>query len=592
MNSPKHRLGAALLLVLASGLATSGSADPGRAEAYITKARGSLSHGDGIAAEMTLRQALSAGASRQSVAALMGEAWLDQRDLDKAREWLGPASFAPADTLHGLRMLGQLEVADGNLAAAAHALDRALALNPGNADVWVDVAQVRYRGGEQAQAVAAVDHALALNAESVRALLFRGLIVRDQYGLGQSLPWFEAGLLHQPGNAELLGDYAATLGELGRAKQMLTVTRHMIDIGVDVPRAYYLQAVLAARAGDFKLARGLLNRTQDRLRDLPAAMMLQAMLEMQAGNANSAMETLGTLVERQPQNQTAVLLLARSMYAAGAQRALVDRFGGVAARAGASAYLQTLVGRSLEDLGRRDEAAAYLDRAAAVTPAELVPVAESGDIAALSGRYRGAPRDADAAIAYVRALLTAGNLTEASAVAARLRGDFPGLPAAQALMGDVQYRSGQFGAAAESYGRAAAVRLDDGLLPRLVLALARSGRRDVAAGVTSGYLAAHPGSRSAMRLAADYAASTGDWPRALALLEHLAETGSARDVRLNADLAYARLRSGDAAGAEQAGEAAYRLQPASRIAASAWAMALAARHRQPGLVSALKAKTR
>ncbi|MEO5597755.1 MAG: tetratricopeptide repeat protein [Novosphingobium sp.] len=587
-----RRLGAALLLVLTLGLSISGEANPAQADARIAKARGALAHGDGIAAEMALQQALAAGASRASVAALMGEAWMDQRDLLKAREWLGPAAFAPADTLHGLRMLGQLEVAEGNLPAAAKVLDKALALNPDNADVWVDVAQVRYRGGEQAQAVAAVDHALALNGESVRALLFRGLIVRDQFGLGPSLPWFEAGLLHQPGNAELLGDYAATLGELGRAREMLTVTRHMIQIGVDVPRAFFLQAVLAARAGDFKLSRALMNRTQDRLRDLPAAMLLQAVLDLHAGNANSAMETLDRLMARQPQNEPAGLLLARAMYAAGEQRALVDRFSGLAGKPGASAYLQTLVARALEDLGRRDEAARFLDRAAAVSPADLVPVLETEDIAALSARYRAAPRNADAAIAYVRVLLDSGNLTEAGAVAIRLRNDFPGLAASQALVGDVQYRMGQFGAAAESYGRAAAVRLDDGLMPRLVLALARAGRRDKAAQVTMGYLAAHPGSRVAIRLAADYAASAGDWARARTLLEHLSNTGDACDVRLLSDLAYAQLRSGDAGGAEQTAQGAYRLQPASKIAASAWAMALSARHSQPGLVSALKAKAR
>jgi tetratricopeptide (TPR) repeat protein len=587
--TPK-RLGTALLLAVLAALSTSGGADPAQADARIAKARGALARGDGIAAEMALQQALAAGASRTAVAALMGEAWMDQRDLVKAREWLGPASFAPADTLHGLRMLGQLEVADGDLAAAARALDRAVALNPDNADVWVDIAQVRYRGGEQAQAVAAVDHALALNGESVRALLFRGLIVRDQFGLGPSLPWFEAGLIHQPGNAELLGDYAATLGELGRAREMLTVTRHMIQTGVDAPRAFFLQAVLAARTGNFKLSRALMNRTQNRLRDLPAAMLLHAVLDMHAGNDNSAMETLGRLVARQPQNETAGLLLARAMYAAGEQRALVDRFGALASRPGASAYLQTLVGRALEDLGRRDEAAGFLDRAAAVGAADLVAVIETDDIAALSARYRAAPRNADAAIAYVRALLASGNLSEAAAVATRLRNDFPGLGATQALVGDVQYRMGQFAAAADSYGRAAAVRLDDGLLPRLVLALARSGRRDVAAQVTTRFLAAHPGSRVGIRLAADHAASAGDWSRARMLLEHLRDTGDARDVRLGGDLAYAQLRGGDLSGAEQTAQTAYHLQPANPIAASAWAMALAARHRQPGLVSALKAK--
>src|SRR3546814_13277866 len=54
---------------------------------------------------------------------------------------------------------------------------------------------------------------------------------------------------------------AATLGDLGRMRAMLAVTRRAIAADPAHPRAYYLQAVLAARAGRFDLARVLLPKT-------------------------------------------------------------------------------------------------------------------------------------------------------------------------------------------------------------------------------------------------------------------------------------------------------------------------------------------
>ena len=67
---------AALALVLA-GAAAGQAAAPSGAETLITQARDDLARGDGLAAEVRLKQALDAGAPREAVAARMGEALLD-----------------------------------------------------------------------------------------------------------------------------------------------------------------------------------------------------------------------------------------------------------------------------------------------------------------------------------------------------------------------------------------------------------------------------------------------------------------------------------------------------------------------------------
>lgn len=547
-----RRLGLMLGLGAALALAGPGSADSSGADVQIAKAQAALSRGDGVGAEIAFKAALSAGASREGLAAGMGEALLNQGNLQAAREWLGPAKFAAGSQVRGLRMLARLEIAEGKFPAAASALDRALQSDKNSAEIWADIAQLRYRSGEQIKAIDAIEQALAVDPRNVRALGFRGLIVRDQFGPAAALAWFEAALKQAPDDGVLLGDYAATLGEAGQARKMLTVTRHMIAIGAAEPRALWLQAVLAARAGNSSLARSMLNKLGNRMGDMPAALQLDGALQLQAGNGELAMQSLEKLATMQPQNERAQLLLARAMALAGQNEQLVQRFAPMAQRAGASPYLLTLVGRALEDLGRREEAAPLLDRAVAVMKAGLVPVAGN------SGQLNPPLESA----------------------------------AAQVLNGDSSYTAGQYGEAVDHYSRAAKVRFDDTLLVRLVLAAAQSGRRDIAAATVTAYLAANPQSREAARLAADYAASAGDWKRARSLLEHLRDTGGERDVRLLADLAYAELRSADSAKAEQTAAKAWRLQRSSPVASQVWALALDAKKERSDLSASLVARTK
>ena len=562
---------AALLLGLSCGsFATAASpSDP------MAEARAALARGDGIAAEMALRKAMAAGASRLSVAARMGEAYLDQGDYVRARQWLGPGQFAPDEEAHGFRVLGRLEMAQGNLPAAGRAFDRALQRTPGDSRLWVDIARLRYAGGEQVQAIAATDRAVALDPANVRALEYRGLLVRDSAGLVAALPWFEAGLKLKPDDLALLGEYAATLGELGRARQMLTVTRRMLELDPRSSRAFFLQAALAARAGDVALARGLMARA-GAAAETPAGLLLLGTLELDAGNANHAAELLGQLSRLQPDNRLARLLLARAVDASGDRRALVDGFEAEALRPDASPYLQTLVARALEDLGQRERAAPLLDRAARAGAVPVLP------LAAGSGTDEAT---------RIRQLLAAGQLAEAEGIAVRLRDTAPGSADAQRLYGDVRMARGDLAGAVAAWRIAAGVALSDDLLLRLVDACLKAGRADEAERLVGTVLASSPRDRTALRLAAGLAARRGDWPRSAAALDYLARTGSAGDARVLSDLAFARLNLNELVQAREAAEAAFRLQRASPQSSRALGLVLQRQKQRPAEADALLRKS-
>ena len=565
---------------------------PAAARANFAAAKADLARSDGIAAEVHLRRAMDLGAGAPQVAARMGEAFIDQGEPLKARQWLGQGRFAPDEAVHGWRMLGLLERLEGNLAAAGSAFDKALALAPKEASLWVDIGRLRYAGGEQMQAIQAADRALSFDASNVRALEFRGQLVRDQYGLLAALPWFERAIRIAPEDVAMLGEYAATLGELGQARQMLVITRRMLELEPGNARAYFLQAVMAARAGKAGLARALMNRTKGRLHDVPAAILLDGTLNLMVGNTAQAIELLDRLVRLQPDNARARLLLVAAMAEAGEVRSVIQSFGEAAARDDAPIYLLLHVARAHEQLGDRAAAAPLLDRAARLAASPIHAIAQPEPLGVLAARWRDAPNRAGTAVPYIRKLIDSGALAEAETVAERLRAANPGASDAYSLAGDVQMAKGNADAAAQGYEIAAQVRLDESLLVRLTDAYGRSGRAAAAIPAIEGYLVSHPQSRMAARLAASLAGLQDDWDRARLLLEHLGASGSERDAQLLADLAFARMKTGDNAAAIAAAQAAYALHRGSAVSAQALGTVLAKAGQEPKKAAALLEKAR
>jgi cellulose synthase operon protein C len=575
-----------LFVIVALALAAPLAALPEAAGEPFARARAALQRGDGIAAEAEIARALEAGAKRAEVAAAMGEAQLIQGQLGKAREWLGPGAFAPESAAHGWRMLGLLERREGKLAAAAQAYDRALALTPDDPQLWVDIGRLRYVGGEHLAAIEASERALTVGPDHPRALEFRAELLRDGAGWAEALPLYEGALAQAPDDLTLLGGYAATLGEAGRLREMLGVTRHMLDLDPRGPMPWFLQAVLAARAGDNDLARSMLVRAGS-LEDKPAGLLLSGALELEAGNARVAIGLLERLVFLQPANERARHLLARTLYEAGDYEALFSRFAPLAARDDASPYLLTVLARAYEERGDRLAAAALLDRAAAAAPLPIAGIPQGPVRGDLAAAWSADPGSAATTVAYVRSLLAQGSIAAADSAADRFVALRPGSFDALGLAGDLDLVQGRNDAAIERYLLSAKVRFPDQLLLRLCEAYARAGRAGEGRALTARYLAAYPGSVLAARLAADYAAHAGDWPQARGLLESARLRGANRDARLLPDLAFAQLRSGDAGAAMETAQRAWRLQPQSAIAAQAWALALVETRKEPELARQL-----
>ena len=192
-----------------------------------------------------------------------------------------------------------------------------------------------------------------------RTLTLRGELVRSQYGLAAALPWFDAALKVDPGDAAALLDRAATLGDLGRYREMLDATRQALVADPGNAQAYYLQAVLAARAGKFDLARDLMAHTGGDIDDMPGAMLLEGMLAYQGGADAQAIDKWSDLLDQQPMNLGVRRLLGAAMLRSGDPGGALDTLRPLALRGDADSYTLTLVARAFEALGQRDWAGAF-----------------------------------------------------------------------------------------------------------------------------------------------------------------------------------------------------------------------------------------
>ena len=575
-------LAAAAVLALVPPAVAAPGADP------LAAAGEALDRGDGIAAEFAADRALDAGIARERVAAFAGEAELLQDDLSAARAWLEGGRFDRASAQRGFHALARLEVREGDVAAAARAFNLAFAQGPENARLWVDIGRFRYGNGQHDLALAAAARALEVDPVDPRALEFRGQLLRDAMGVREASAWFAAALEKVPDDLGLLGEYAATLGEAGEYRAMLRVARRMVELDPRHPRAYFLQAVLAARAGRDDLARRLLWRTEGAYDDVPAGQLLAGVLELRTGNPALAVDQFDALARRQPDNARVALLLGRALLAAGDAGEVVARFGPEAARADASPYLLTLVGRAYEQLGRRAEAAPYLDRAAAGVPTEagVLPFDAGGVWRTGSATGQGAD-----AVPLLRAMLARGGRGEAIAFADDLGEHFGGSADIARLRGDVALLVGDPAGALVHYAAAAGIRRDWSLVERMAAAERMRGREAAALDLVSDQVARNPADGRALALLGRMYAERGDSDGAAIVLARASALGGGRgDPLLLADLARAELAAGNADGAREAGQAAYALQRSNGRVADALARAL--QPGEPRLAEVLLAKSR
>jgi tetratricopeptide (TPR) repeat protein len=511
----------------------------------IAAAETDLKLGDGVAAEAELRRARALGIGADVTRHLMAHAFLLQHRPDQA---IAEAAQAPAAYAGYAGRISGLAAMDlGDIPQATAAFNAALWAAPKDSGIWTAIARFRRVTGELAGAIEAADKAVALDPTNAEALELRGELTRGQYGLAAALPWFDRALQIDPKYLPAMVERAATLGDLGRASDMLAAARAILAVDPKNPDAWLLQATLAARAGKYDLARSLYRRTDGALDDQPATLLLAAAVDLQTGNAEQGLQRLQRLLLLQPDNAKARRLLASGQWRLGDAAGIAATLRPLADRADSDLYVLILMGEALTKQGDRARASAYFARADQPRSGAAVlsgPVPDD-QLAALRAAAAASPKDAGAQIQLIRALLSRGIGDDALGRARALEANNPGAPDAHILVGDALGFQGDWRAAAEAYRRAADIAFTEPTALRLVEALRNAGDGAGAARVLALFLRQNPDSVPVLTLAGNDWLAAGDWAQAIAAYERVRARIGNRDAVLLNNLAWAYAQSGD-----------------------------------------------
>lgn len=519
-------------------------ADPANVQARIMQARVKLAAEDGIGAEAEIVRAREAGAPVPETAHLFAHARLLQGD---ARGAIAEAARADeANQAYAQRVRGLASLALGRGGDARAAFDRATALAPDDSEIWVDVARFRRGNGDIAGALQAADRAVAANERNGDALVLRGELTRGQYGLAAALPWFDRALEVDPEDSAALLARAATYGDMGRAHDMLADTREVLRLTGGHPTAFYLQAVLAARARDFELARSLWNRTDGAYDETPAGQLLLAAIEFETGAAGQAAQRLANLLDEQPGNDRVRRLLAAAQWRANNAAGTAATLRPLVDRPDADAYALTLMGRALQRQGDTIAASLYLARAARPGPGALAALDRLDDAEFIAARRAAAarPRNGPAQVRLISALLARGMGGEALQRARRLQAANRGAPQVHVLVGDALGLGGDFAGAAREYRNAANLAFTESTAIRLIEALQRSGQSAAADNVLRLFVAQNPRNVPALVMLAGREMQSGNWEAAIPIYEGLRQRLGSNDATILNNLAWAYAQSG------------------------------------------------
>jgi len=545
---------------------------------------------DGASARSALRRATVEGVPASQIAHLLGHACWLQGEYDNAMRQLTRSDIPNQKRAYAHRIRAMILVDQGEFSAAQQAFDDALKRAPKDSRIWTDLARLRLANADQRGAMEAVDVALGFNPNQVRALELRGQLTRNQFGVVAALPWFERGLQINPDDLPLLEQYALTLGEAGRYRDMLRQARRIIALDAGNPTAFYMQAVLAARAKQYNLAARLLARAGPAYTERPAGLLLAGAIEYAQGNFNRAIDRFQRLLVLQPDNRRARQLLAQAMYRAGEPLDALDTIKPIAVRSDVDSYSLMIAARAFEASNVRDNSFAPLNDAnmSMVRPAQPLSVPASLQVAA--DEARRSPNNVRSLLPYIRLLLADGQTGVALQYARRLQANNTGVAAAHLIVGDVLSVRNEYAAAIEAYQRTRKISFTEPVMLRLVDAQSRVGSNADAAATLSEFLAYNPRNLPALRLTGYRAVDAQQWTSAVYALEKLVARIGHNDPILLINLARAYAGAGRINDAVKIAAIAYRNMPANALVTRYYGRILLASGKRPKAARELLAK--
>lgn len=171
----------------------------------------------------------------------------------------------------------------GDLKTAERLLEKAVKLDPGNADAWYNLGQAARERNLLERAVRLFRKALALDAKFPDAAFGLGEALYVQGKAEEALPWLDQAARLAPEDAEIVHVKALTLDHLGRAGEAIDAYRQVLRLKPDHVNASLNLAALTTSNADPLESVALLDRLEASTGVPPAGFGLAARVLQFAG---------------------------------------------------------------------------------------------------------------------------------------------------------------------------------------------------------------------------------------------------------------------------------------------------------------------
>ncbi len=429
-------------------LANAVAADPGNRGLKLLQIRNSLALGDGYGAGAALEQLIGAVVPDGELAELSAEAALLRRVPDVALATLGDAVTPEAERLRALAAIQK-----NDLAKAGKAFAKGLDVG-GNARLFADFARYLLITGDGGEAKKLLALAVKAAPDGIDTLLVEGQISLRNGDLARALDRYSRASRLYPSSMAALTGKAATLGDLGRIKEMEAELSRAVAFAPEDQTVVYLRARALQTQQDWAGIRDLVQPFETKLPVLHPARLLYGQALLELGQYQLAIAQLRPFASVKGGNRVALHQLAQALLKSGDAPAAAGVLKPLADDPTASPEALALMAQALKAQGD-DEAAKYQARSRFPAPQALIRDLAEGDAAIRNSDW------AKAIIAYDRILavtdgrnaivlnnmaysqLMVGNMTEAANFAARALKLAPDNASVLDTAGWVRFKSGK-----------------------------------------------------------------------------------------------------------------------------------------------------
>lgn len=246
-------------------------ADKSQLSVHLLLGRALLADGQPAAAEVAFSDAIRMGVNRSEVAVALAQALNAQgrqtqmlADPRLAPEGLPPEVLQP--------LLLERAAALSDLGQGRNALNTVLEarrLDPARLGSWLAEVPLRIRAQQWSDAMTAADQALKLQPGDASSLYQRASVLHASGRLREALADYDRALASNPDHFESRVARAGLLADLNRANDALVDIAAAEKLHAKDPRATYLRALLAERAGDLAGSKAALKQVTDLLDPVP-----------------------------------------------------------------------------------------------------------------------------------------------------------------------------------------------------------------------------------------------------------------------------------------------------------------------------------